>query len=64
MLIPRRFPVQLKRSIEETSVADEIEDVRHSIQKVSGELMNDFDFVDTLAKATSAGMKTRLHLQT
>jgi hypothetical protein len=63
MLIPRRMPVQLKRLIEETPVADEVEEVRESIRKVNGDLMDDFKLIDNLAESTSTGIRNRLHLQ-
>ena len=60
MLIPRRMPVLLKRPIEETPVENEVEEVRHNIKQMSGELVDDFRLMDNLAKATSAGIKSRL----
>ena len=64
MLIPRRTPIQLKRLIEETPVADEVEEVRDSIKKVNGDLIDDFKLIDNLARTTSLGIKNRLNLQT
>jgi hypothetical protein len=64
MLIPRRIPVQLKRLIEETPVADEVEEVRDSIKKVNGDLIDDFKLIDNLARTTSLGIKNRLNIQT